>query len=224
MSHSHSDVPLLLPVGVTALGLLCLYKLYKVCSVKVVPGCVTVVYDTRRKTVLCTSIDKQMKRAYSPPINHFSPLLYFSSLFVYSTGDTVVSPPSPFFGTFTLPKSVFRPDECEALNFTLENVPTMDGVALIIFTIRYTIPFDQLDRYLAAVGPRPPNEVIGVAAAAVARMHCGEVSIGILLNKARRDSVFMKGFTEHLRTKLMSESAVQLQRVTVENVELQDSN
>ncbi|KAG5508626.1 hypothetical protein JIQ42_08413 [Leishmania sp. Namibia] len=209
----------LLPLAVAGAGLLCLWKVVQVCSVPVHTRCVTVVYDTRRKTVLCTSADREMHRDSLPRVSHFAASLYFGSTLMYWSRTRLLVPPSSFFGVFTLPRGVFEKPG-ESVNCAVEEVAVSDGLVNMAVTIFYTIPFDQIERYLAAVGPEPPNEVIGKAAAHLARVRCAEQSAGILLSKARREAVFLDPYKDHLTSKLMSEAAVLVSDVAVESVVL----
>lgn len=209
----------LVPLAVIAVGVLTLWKVVRTCSVQVHPKCVTVVYDTRRRTVLCTSADREMRRQGLPRVTRFSPLLFLSGMLIYSHTSLLVVPPSSFFGAFTLPKSVFKAPG-ESVGCLVESIQVSDGAVDMALTISYIIPMEQLERYLAAVGPRPPNEVIGIAAADVARVRCADFSVGILISRARRDSIFAAPFREHLASKLMSEAAVCVVDAVVDNVEL----
>lgn len=209
----------LVPLAVVVLGLATAWKIVKTCSVKVHDKCITVVYETRRRTILCTSADREHRRRGLPRTTHFSPLIYISGLLIYSNTSLLVVPPSSFFGTFTLPKSVLKVPG-ETVNCAVEDVHVADGAVDMIVAISYTIPFEKLERYLSAVGPQPPNEVIGLAVADVARVRCAEVSVGILISKSRRENIFMEPFREHLASKLMSEAAVNVVAVDIENVEL----
>ncbi|EPY33366.1 hypothetical protein STCU_02262 [Strigomonas culicis] len=154
-----------------------------------------------------------------PRVEHFSALFYLSKLSIYCSSSLVIVPPSSFFGVFTLPRSVFQ-EPGEAADCTVENVKVTDGTVDMILTIYYTIPFELLERYLAAVGPQAPNEIIAVAAAQIARLRGSEASVGILISKARRDAVFAPPYCSHLATKLMSEAAIRLIKVTFDKVEL----
>lgn len=218
---SSSGLGRLLPLAVTGAGLLCVWKVVQTCSVPVHPRCITVVYDTRRKTVLCTSADREMRKEVLPRVSHFSPTLYLGSALMYCSRTRLLVPPSSFFGVFTLPRGVFELPG-ESVNCAVEEVAVCDGVVNLMVTVFYTIPFAQLERYLAAVGAEPPNEVIAKAVAHVARVRCAEQSAGILLTKARREGVFMGPFKDHLAAKLMSEAAVMVSDVTVESVNLLD--
>ncbi|KPA73146.1 hypothetical protein ABB37_10094 [Leptomonas pyrrhocoris] len=214
-SPSKERVGVLLPLAVAAAGALCLWKVIQTCSVPVHPRCVSVVYDTRRKTVLCTSADREMRADALPRVVHFSPALYLSSALMYCSRTRLFVPPSSFFGVFTLPRGVFE-EPGEAVNCAVEGIAVSDGSVNMMVTVFYTIPFEQMERYLAAVGPVPPNEVIAKTVAHVARLRCAELSAGILLSKNRRDGVFMGPFKEHLTWKLMSEAAVAVSDVVVE--------
>jgi hypothetical protein len=183
------------------------------------PRCVSVVYDTRRKTVLCTSADGELPHDTLPRVSHFSPTLYLTSMLMCCSRTRVFVPPSSFFGVFTLPRGVFELPG-ESVNCAVEGVAVSDGAVNMMVTVFYTIRFDQLERYLAAVGPVPPNELIGKTVAHVARLRCAELSAGILLSKGRRDGVFIAPFREHLTVKLMSEAAVSVSDVVVEKVSL----
>lgn len=216
-SPSKEQVGVLLPLAVAAAGVLCLWKAVQICSVPVHPRCVSVVYDTRRKTVLCTSADREMCKDSLPRVSHFSPALYLTSAIVCCSRTRLFVPPSSFFGVFTLPRGVFELPG-ESVNCAIEGVAVCDGAVNMMVTIFYTIPFEQMERYLAAVGPVPPNEVIGKTIAHVARLRCAELSAGILLSKNRREGVFMGPFREHLASKLMSEAAVSVEDVIVEKV------
>ncbi|CAG9567071.1 conserved hypothetical protein [Leishmania major strain Friedlin] len=216
--RSGSSGGVLLPLTVAGAGLLCLWKAFQICSVPVHPRCVTVVYDTRRKTVLCTSADREMRRGSLPRVSHFNVSMYFGSALMYWSGTRLLVPPSSFFGVFTLPRSVLE-EPGESVNCAVEEVAVRDGTVNMMVTVFYTIPFDQVERYLAAVGPEPPNEVIGKAVAHIARVRCAEQSAGILLSKTRREA-FMGPYKDHLTSKLMSEAAVLVRDVAVENVVL----
>ncbi|KAG5512265.1 hypothetical protein JKF63_07787 [Porcisia hertigi] len=211
----------LLPLTVAGVGLLCLWKVVQICSVPVHPRCVTIVYDTRRKTVLCTSADRDMHRDSLPRVSHFDVSLYFGSALMYWSRTRLLVPPTSFFGLFTLPRGVFE-EPGESVNCVIEGVAVRDGSLNMMVTVFYTIPFNQIERYLAAVGPEPPNEVIGKAVAHVARVRCAEHSAGILLSKARREGLFMGPYKDHLTSKLMSEAAVLVSKVVVERVMLID--
>ncbi|CCW64226.1 unnamed protein product [Phytomonas sp. EM1] len=208
-----------LPLAVIAASCLCLWKVCRVCSIEVHPKCVTVVYDRRRKTIFATSVDRERKRGELSRTRYYSPLYYLSALFMLSNHSLIMVPPSSFYGTFTLPKSVLSPPG-EAVECSIKNIQASDGAVDMVLTIRYVIPFDQLERYLAAVGPQPPNEAIAMAAAHVARVRCVDFSIGILISLSRREAVFIQVYREHLATKLMSEIAVRLTDLKIENVEL----
>lgn len=218
-STSKESVGLLLPLAVTAVGALCLWKVAQTCSVPVHPRCVSVVYDTRRKTVLCTSADREIPHDALPRVSHFSPALYITSAWMYCSRTRLFVPPSSFFGVFTLPRGVFE-EPGESVNCAVEGVAVCDGSVNMMVTVFYTIRFDQLERYLAAVGPVPPNEVIGKTVAHVARVRCTDLSAGFLLSKNRRDGVFTGPFRAHLVSKLMSEAAVSVTDVIVEKVVL----
>nr|CCM12478.1 hypothetical protein, conserved [Leishmania guyanensis] len=209
----------LLPLAAVGAGLLCLWKAIQICSVPVHPRCVTVVYDTRRKTVLCTSADREMHRESLPRVSHFGVSLYFGSAMMYWSRTWLLVPPSSFFGVFTLPRGVFE-EPGESVNCVVEEVAVRGGSVNIMATVFYTISFDQMERYLAAIGPEPPNEVIGKAVAHVARVRCAEQSAGILLSKTRREATFMGPYKDHLTSKLMSEAAVLVNDVVVESVVL----
>ncbi|GET85361.1 hypothetical protein, conserved [Leishmania tarentolae] len=208
----------LLPLAVAGVGLLCLWKVLQICSVPVHPLCVTVVYDTRRKTIVCTSADAAMSRDSRPRASHVKASRHLGSTLMYWGRTRLLVPPSSFFGVFTLPRSVFE-DPGESVNCVVEEVAVRDGSVNMMVTVCYTIPFDQMERYLAAVGPEPPNEMIGKAVAHVARVRCAEQSAGILLSKARREA-FMGPYKDHLTSKLMSEAAVLVRDVAVERVVL----
>lgn len=214
----HHKIGRFLPLAVVAAGALCLWKLHRSCSVKVHPNCVAVVYDTRRRSILRTTADNDFHREGLPRTDHFSPLLYISSVFLRRSS-TLFVPPSSFFGCFTLPRSVFEPPG-EAVDCTVEHLQLPDGAVDLYLTIRYILPFSQLERYLSAVGPQPPNERITVAAANVLRAHSADLSVGLLLSRSRREAMFMEGYRDHLATKLLSEVAVKLVDVVIENAEL----
>lgn len=218
-SPSKERVGVILPLAVAAAGVLCLWKVVQTCSVPVHPRCVSVVYDTRRKTVLCTSADREIPHDALPRVSHFSPALYLTSALMYCSRTRLFVPPSSFFGVFTLPRGVFELPG-ESVNCAVEGVAVCDGSVNMMVTVFYTIQFDQLERYLAAVGPVPPNEVIAKTVAHIARVRCNELSAGILLSKNRREGVFMGPFREHVSAKLMSEAAVSVSDVIVEKVVL----
>ncbi|KPI87854.1 hypothetical protein ABL78_3081 [Leptomonas seymouri] len=222
-SPSKEKTGVLLPLAVAAAGALCLWKVIQTCSVPVHPRCVSVVYDTRRKSVLCTSADCEMRHDTLPRVSHFSPVLYLTSAFMYCSRTRLLVPPSSFFGVFTLPRGVFT-EPGESVNCTVEGVAVCDGSINMMVTVVYTIPFDQMERYLAAVGPVPPNEAIGKTVAHVARLRCAELSAGVLLSKHRRDGVFMEPFKAQLKSKLMSEATVLVSDVMVERVVLLESS
>ncbi|KEG10160.1 hypothetical protein DQ04_04101030 [Trypanosoma grayi] len=213
---------LLLPLAVTTLGMVCAWKICSRCLLRVHPSCVTVVYETRRNSILSSSMDKGHKASDElPQISHFRPAMYVIGMLLYRSKSLVVVPPSSFFSTFTLPRTVLdEQGDGEAVDCTVEGIHVTDGEMRMVLTLRYCIPFDQLERYLAAVGPAPPNERIAVAAAAVAKARGAELSVGLILNRSRRDAVFLAPFREHLSSKLMSEAAVKLIDATVESVEI----
>ncbi|EPY40876.1 hypothetical protein AGDE_03050 [Angomonas deanei] len=153
-TRGSSGPPVLLPLTVFAVGALCAWKISKTCSLSVHPKCVTVVYDTRRKAVLRTSADDELRKDDLPRVEHFSALFYMSKLLIYCSRSLVVVPPSSFFGVFTLPRSVFS-EPGEAVDCVVENVAVPDGTVDMVLTLYYCIPFDSLERYLAAVGPQP---------------------------------------------------------------------
>ncbi|KAK7194878.1 hypothetical protein NESM_000409000 [Novymonas esmeraldas] len=212
----------LLPLAVVSAGALCLWKVVQTCSISVHPRCITLVYDTRRKTLVCTSADRERRRDALPRVSHFSVSLYLSSALLSCTRTRLFVPPSSFFSVFTLPRGVLE-EPGESCNCAVEEVAVRDAAVTMMVTVSYTIPFEQLERYLAAVGPVPPNEVIAKAVAHVARVRCAEQSAGILLSRSRRDSVFMPLFRGHLASRLMSDAAVRVSDVAVETVVLLES-
>lgn len=211
----------LLPLAVAGTGLLCLWRLSQACTVPVHPRCITVIYETRRKTILCTSADGKQRASQLPRVTHFSPFLYLGSLLLFHSGSRLLIPPSSFFGVFTMPITALE-DPGESVHCTVEAVEVCDGAVTIALTVQYIISLDELERYLAAVGPEPPNEVIAKAAAQVARLRCTDLSAGILLSKSRRDGIFMDPYKDHLASKLMSEAAVEVKGVFIDAVSLVD--
>ncbi|CCW71278.1 unnamed protein product [Phytomonas sp. Hart1] len=208
-----------LPLAVVAASCLCLWKVCRICSIEVHPKCVTVVYDRRRKTIFATSADRERKRGELSRAKYYNPLYYLSTFFMSINHSMIMIPPSSFYGAFTLPRSVLEPPG-EAVECSIKDIKASDGAVEMVLTIRYVIPFDQLERYLAAVGPQPPNQAIAIAAAHVARIRCADISIGILISLTRREGVFTMVYRNHLAMKLMSELAVRLIDMKIENVEL----
>ncbi|EKG05366.1 hypothetical protein TCSYLVIO_003558 [Trypanosoma cruzi] len=215
---------LLLPLAAVTFGALSFARICRRCIVRVHPSCVTIVYETRRKTILTTSMDKE--RGANDDMTHFChfrPLMCMIRYFLYSSKSLVVLPPTSFFGAFTLPRAVL--EECgegRAVDCTVEAIQVTDGYVRMVLTIRYCIPFQQLERYLAAVGPMPPNERIAMAAAAAAKTRAAELSVGLIINKSRREDSFLVSFREHLASKLISEACVKLIDATVESAEICD--
>ncbi|RNF11508.1 uncharacterized protein Tco025E_06653 [Trypanosoma conorhini] len=212
----------LLPLAVAVVGAGCLARLYRCCVLRVQPSCVTIVYETRRKTILATSMDKE--RGVNEGVlqyYHFRPLMCVVGHFLYSSKSLVVVPPSTFFSAFTLPRAVVEENgEGKAVDCTVEAIQVTDGYVRMVLTVRYCIPFEQLERYLAAVGPTPPNERIAVATAAAAKARASELSVGLIINKAMREESFLVPFRDHLASKLMSEACVKLLDVTIEGAEI----
>ncbi|EAN76450.1 uncharacterized protein TEOVI_000142300 [Trypanosoma equiperdum] len=212
---------LLLSFAVTAMGVACLVKLYKRCFVRVPPHCVTVVYETRRNSILASSMEEANNEL--PQVSHFRPLMYIVSLLLYRSKKLVIVPPTSFFSTFTLPCSVLdESGDGEVVDCTVEDIHVTDGSVRMVMTIRYCIPINELERYLAAVGPTAPNERIALAAAGAARARGAELSVGLIINKSKRDTAFLEPFRAHLSSKLMSESCVKVLDVVVEAAEIAD--
>ncbi|ORC91244.1 uncharacterized protein TM35_000062490 [Trypanosoma theileri] len=214
---------LLLPLAVAALGAVCAWRLYRRCVVRVDEGCVTVVYETRRNSILSTSLDqdRSSSRDELPQISHFRPAMYVIASLLYTSRSVVVVPPTSFFNTFTLPASLLREEgDGEAVACRIDALRAADGALTLAITVRYRIPVEQLERYLAAVGPVPPNERIAVALADAARARGAELSVGLILNEERREAVFLQPLQEQLASRLMSEAGVKLLGVTVDWVEI----
>nr|CCC92714.1 unnamed protein product [Trypanosoma congolense IL3000] len=213
---------LLLSVAAATLGFACVVKLYNRCVVHIAPNCVTVVYETRRKSILASSLEREAGNEL-PHVSPLRPIMYLVSLLLYSSKTLILRPPTSLFSTFTLPRKVI--DESnggETMTCAVEDVYVTDGTIRMVMTVRYCIPVDQLERYLAAVGPTPPTEHIGFAVADVARARGAELSVGLIINKSKRDAVFLEGFCTHLSSKLMSELCVKLLDVTVDTAEVVD--
>ncbi|ESL11693.1 hypothetical protein TRSC58_00550 [Trypanosoma rangeli SC58] len=212
----------LLPLAVAVIGAGCLTRLYCRCILHVRPNCVTIVYETRRKTILATSMDKE--RGVNEGLlqyYHFRPLMCVIGYFLYSSKSLVVVPPSTFFGAFTLPRAVIEEHgEGRAVECTVEAIQATDGYVRMTLTVWYCIPFEQLERYLAAVGPTPPNERIAMVTAAVVKARAAELSVGLIINKAMREDSFLIPFREHLASKVMSEACVKLLDLIVESSEI----
>ncbi|KAH9577866.1 hypothetical protein LSM04_008519 [Trypanosoma melophagium] len=214
---------LILPLAAAALGAVCVWRLYRRCVVRVDEGCVTVVYETRRNSILATSFDQDRTACGDelPKISHFRPAMYIIASLLYTSRGVVVVPPTSFFATFTLPATLLREGgDGEAVACRIDALRATDGALNIAITVRYRIPVEQLERYLAAVGPVPPNERIAVALADAARARGAELSVGLILNEERRESVFLQPLREQMASRLMSETGVKMMGVTVDWVEI----
>lgn len=128
----------LVPVSVIALSALCVWKLYKKCALRVRPQCVAVVYDTRRRRVLCTSLDYDRAKLHQPFIS--SSHTKWSKLLLHQRNSLILVPPSSLFDVFILPKGVFS-DVGEMVACEVDNVNLKDGAVKLSCTIRYNIPF-----------------------------------------------------------------------------------
>lgn len=140
-----------------------------------------------------------------------------------NSAGTVVKPPSSLFRVFVLPRAVFTRSG-SVVSCAVAQVEVADGWVSMWLTVRYRIPFAQLERYLAANGPHAPHEAMAECVAEVVRTHAAHVSVGNLISHSRRQAVFMPDFTSHLYTRLMSETVVCILEVRVENVELADTS
>ncbi|KAG8340847.1 hypothetical protein ERJ75_000255300 [Trypanosoma vivax] len=218
--NAKSGIPLFTTAAVAVAAMALGVKLINRCLLRVPRDCVTIVYDTRRNTILSTSMEGADAARVVQQMSHFRPLMYIVSAFLYSNKNYVVVPFSSFFGTFTIPRTALDEERGgNVVNCTVEDVHVADGSVNIVFTLYYCIPVEQLERYLAAVGPVPPNESIATAIADVARVHGAQLSLGILLHEKKRETMFLQPFQEHLASRLISEVCVKLLCVTVNSVE-----
>eukprot|EP00796_Vickermania_ingenoplastis_P010768 gene10768-7496_t len=180
------------------------------CTVAVHPKCSAALFETRRRRMVFTTEDSRRRQD--------NVLLSVARMLGLYSSSHLIVPPSSWFGTFTVPTSVLDPPG-ESVTLHMTGVQTTDGAVNMVMTVRYTIPFGELERYLAAVGPKEPTAVIASAAATVLRLTSAEVSVGILLSRSRRDGAFMASFRRHLATKLSSDAAIQLHDISIERVE-----
>lgn len=193
-------------------GLL-LWRVLKAITIPVSPDDCVVVFQVRRRRVLFTTDDGCRESVRSNrPLDFFLRRV----LRLYSQHH-LCFPRTSFITTFTMPKTALEPPG-EMARLTVKHVHTSDGMVDIVLDVQYVIPFGGLERYLAAVGPYPPTELIAAIAAQVMKVTCAEVSMGILLSRTRRDGVFMMSFRERFQTKLLSMAAVELHDVTVNSV------
>lgn len=209
----------------------CVWKGFKACQQKVAPDCAAIVFQYRRRKVLYTTEDnmrlfpdpnnqrnKHNNAAKTNNANNTSMFRRLSRALHLQTPSHIFVPPLTSFGVFTVPAAVFDIPG-EAVPCLMNGVRTTDGSVRISLRVFYCIPFEDLDRYLAAVGPKAPNEIIAIAAAQVLRAKSAGVSVGILLSRSRRDGLFMTSFRDTLSTKLMSEAAIELCDIIVDKVE-----
>lgn len=233
-NRKHSIIPV---VGVTAVTFVCAWKVIKHCTVPVDPHSTAIVYYTVRNQVLYTTDDPTRffdKRIRQTEETSFSfrnssmelvtptrfPLLlrYLCHTFHLYSDTYVVVPPSSFFSVFHVPKTMWEPpgEEC---TISVRSVPTIDGQVNIALLVRYCLSFEELERFLAAVGPQSPIERIAVLAAEVLRFKCSTVSIGLLLSRSRCEGLFLPSLREGVASRLRSVLAIDVLDVALEKVE-----
>lgn len=174
-----------------------------------------IVFDVRRRRVLYTTEDSER-----PLPESAGRLRRWSGALRLQSNSFIFCPlPRTFFSLFVLPRQVFTPPGV-TVKCHLHGIEAIDGVVSMEVEVGYVVPFEEIDRYLAAVGPQPPTEMIALIAAQVFRVNSASVSVGILLSRSRRDSKLMYSFRQHLETKLRSEAAIQMCSLSVVKVEL----
>jgi hypothetical protein len=224
--------PLLVVCATAAVG----WKLYKLCVVRVTPDVLTVVYDTRRRSILTSSATpsdavphcaKQQKSFSENPL--FWCLRYACK---QRSSSYLIAPPSMgMYQVFRIPRSALTPTQGIRIRCVVEDIIVRDGTVKMVLTACGYVDSRELDRYLAVVGPVPPMEAIGRCVSDVLNdsfnvtleRNVGlQVTAGLLLDTSKwtAGGALMEAFSTKLRACMVTSCCVVLRDVVVEAVEL----
>lgn len=231
-----SLTPLLVICAAAAIG----WKLYKTCVVRVAPDVLTVVYDTRRRSILTSSAVPSDGVPASTPKGHKSfsanPLFWCLRYACRPRSSSfLIAPPSlGMYQVFRIPRSALSAAQGIRVKCSVEDVIVRDGTVKMILTACGYVDARELDRYLAVVGPSPPMEAMARCVSDVLQdsfnvtleRNVGlQVTAGLLLDTSKwtAGGALMEAFYSKLRARMVTDCCVVLRDVVVEAVELVSS-